>query len=206
MRFYSYTGQILPSLSQEGKGNAQRKELPPARRMMAVQGQGKSQTLSSLPYSSTWHFFNMKNMKIDFPHVWSTHVHNPRDLLWCQQGRPVARFKAICSTATAPVPGPAHLIRTLPWPTAQLWQPSFASASLWNRLQAKGIIQAVAGGFTAQPPVFQRPLLAGWAREDQRSRGPLAPAAELEVRRRSLSCWEHFIQPGLVWSLGKQQL
>lgn len=151
-------------------------------------------------------FFNMKNMKIDFPHVWSIHVHNPRDLLWCQQGHPVARFKAICSTATAPVPEPAHLIRTLPWPTAQLWQPSFVSASLWNRLQAKGITQAVAGGFTAQPPMFQRPLLAGWAREDQRSRGPLAPAAELEVRRSSLSCWEHFIQPGLVWSLGKQQL
>lgn len=83
------------------------------------------------------------NMKIYFLHVSFTHVHNPKDLLCSWQGHPVASFKVICSTATSPVPGPAHLIRTLPWPTAQPWQPFSPSPSLWNRLEAKGILQAV---------------------------------------------------------------
>lgn len=108
-------------------------------------------------------------------------------------GHPVGRFKVICSTATAPVPGPAALIRTLPWPTAQLWQLSFAEFLPLE--QAKGILQAVD---MTQPPVFQIPPLAGWAQEDWRSCE--AGGEELPV------LLELFFQPGLEWSLGKQQL
>lgn len=152
------------------------------------------------PFLAHGIFLNMKNMKIDFLHVWFTHVHNPKKLLCCWQGCPVARFKVICSTDS-------------PWASSPHQDTPLAhSPALFCRVPPSGggrrpeelsRQRQVASGHSL--PCSQ-PLLAGWAREDQRSQELLASAAELEVRRSSLSCWKHFIQPGLEWSLGKQQL
>lgn len=63
---------------------AQIKELFLSMRMMAVQGQGESQILSSLP-SSAWDVLIWKRSKLISLMSGSTYVHNPKDLFWCWQ-------------------------------------------------------------------------------------------------------------------------
>lgn len=136
----------------------------------------------------------MKNMKIDFLRVCL-----PKNLLWCWQRGPGVRIKVICSHNLSPWASSPYQ------DTPLAHSPALAALSCRVPPSGAGCRPKELSRWpqdTASHVPRTSPCRMGTGGSEQ----PRAPGAELEVRRSSLCCWEHFIQPGLEWSLGKQQL